>query len=336
MRQAIMGAGSLGTIVGALLSRQGYEIDLIDSWEEHVKVMNAAGATVRGKMELNVPVKAITPDQIQGEYDIIYYLVKSTADDVALPIVKQHLKPDGTVVVMQNGLPEEKVAAFIGRERVLGCPIGWGATLLGPGISELTSDPEKMTYDLGELDGSDSVRLNRLAEILGKAGVAHKSDNVVGLRWTKLISNASFSGMSTVIGATFGDVLDHPKALYCAGLITKEAIDIMEAASVTPAVIQGADIRFLNFTSQEEYENLVPVYKAIFEPHRALRASMLQDLEKGKACEIDSINGALVEWGSCYGVPVPVNSQVVQIIKDIEKGARQPGWSNLDLIRVGL
>lgn len=334
MRQAIMGAGSLGTVLGALLTKNGIDVDLIDTWAEHVQTLNEKGAAITGKMELNVPVHVITPEEMHGEYDIIYYLVKSTADEVALPKVKQHLKENGFVVVMQNGLPEEKVAEFLGKKRVIGCPIGWGATLLGPGVSELTSEPEKMTYDIGELDGSDSPRLNHLAEILNHAGIAHKSDNIIGHRWAKLIANASFSAMSTVIGGTYGDVLDNDKALYCAAYIAKEAIDLMAATSITPAPLQGADVRFLNFECQDGYKNLVPVYQAIMAPHRSLRASMLQDLEKGKKCEIDSINGAIVKWADRHSFPTPVNAQVVEIIKDIEKGARRPCWSNLDEIRI--
>ncbi|MGE5372424.1 MAG: ketopantoate reductase family protein [Solirubrobacterales bacterium] len=334
MRQAIMGAGSLGTILGALLTKNGYDVDLIDVWEDHVQALNQDGATITGKLDLNVPVRAITPDQMQGVYDIVFYLVKSTADHAALPKVKQHLAPAGFVAVMQNGLPEEKVSAFLGKERVIGCPIGWGATLLAPGISELTSDPEKMTYDIGELNGSDTPRLNQLQEILNHAGYAHQSNNIIGNRWSKLVGNSTFSAMSTVIGGTYGDVLDHPKALYCAACIGKEAIDLAAAAGVNMEPFQGADLRFLNFNTQEEYKNLIPIYQAVIGPHRPLRASMLQDLEKGKACEIDNINGVIVDWAARHNFSAPVNSQVVQIIKQIEKGQLSPCWSNLEQIEV--
>ncbi|MGE5405426.1 MAG: ketopantoate reductase family protein [Candidatus Saccharibacteria bacterium] len=334
MRQAIMGAGSLGTILGALLTRQGYQIDLVDVWTEHVRTLNEKGAAITGKMKLNQAVTALTPDQMEGYYDIIYYIVKSTDNVNALPFVKEHLKTDGTAVVMQNGLPEENVAAVIGTERTVGCPIGWGATLIAPGVSELTSDPEMMTFDLGELDGSDTKRLDILAEILNCAGIAHKSNNLVGLRWSKLVSNCTFSAMSTLMGGSFGDVLDDEKALYCAATICKEALAVMAAADIVPELIQGADIRWLDFTNREGYQNLIPVYKAIFGPHRALKASMLQDCEKGKPCEIDNINGAISTWAARYGVNVPVNEQVTRIIKEIDQGKLKPSPTNLDLIKV--
>lgn len=233
MRQAIMGAGSLGTILGALLTSKGIKVDLVDVWDEHVKALNENSATVTGKINLTVKkITALTPDQMEGLYDIVYLLTKSVNDDEVLTKVKQHLSADGVVVVMQNGLPEERVAAVVGPDRVVGCPVGWGATLQGPGISELTTDQDKMTFDLGELDGMDRPRLDLLAELLNNAGIAHKTNNLMGLRWTKLIANATFSGMSAALGCTFGDILDHPIALYYTAHIMKEAIEIVDAAGV--------------------------------------------------------------------------------------------------------
>lgn len=102
MRMAIMGAGSLGTIIGALLTKNGYEVDLIDSNVQHVEALNKSGAKIVGLMELVQPVKALTPEQMTGEYDLFLYLVKSTQHDSALPYVAKHLKPQGVVVAMQK------------------------------------------------------------------------------------------------------------------------------------------------------------------------------------------------------------------------------------------
>jgi len=334
MRMAIMGAGSLGTIIGALLCKAGQEVDLIDSNHEHVQVLNEKGATVVGKMECCVPVKALKPEMMTGEYDIVLYLVKATHDEEALPQVKQHLKSNGFVVTMQNGIPEERVAAVIGRDRTLGCAIGWGATWVEPGVSMLTSEVEKMTYDIGELDGSDSERLSLLADILKAAGTPEKTSNLLGIRWTKLTANATFSGMSTVLGGTYGDVLDNPKAKMCAGYIAREALAVTRAAGVTPELIQGFDIRYLDFHNQKELNNVMPIYDIIFGPHRALKASMLQDLEKGYQCEIDAINGVISEWSAKYVVPTPVNDKVVEIIKAMQAGQMKGSVANLDLIEL--
>ena len=113
MRMAIMGAGSLGTIIGALLTKNGYSVDLIKRNVQDVETLNKSGAKIIGLMDLVQPVKALTPDQMTGEYDIFFYLVKTTQNAEALKSVVKHLKSDGTVVAMQTLLSK---TGFVGTD----------------------------------------------------------------------------------------------------------------------------------------------------------------------------------------------------------------------------
>ena len=141
MRIALVGTGSLGTIIGALLTRAGEDIVLVDADRDHVTALNEKGATVTGHMELTVPVKAITPDAMDGFYDLAIYLVKSIYDDDALPGLLPHLSDDSGVLTLQNGIPEEKVASIVGRARTMGGAVGWAGILRGPGV--FFKDPAK-------------------------------------------------------------------------------------------------------------------------------------------------------------------------------------------------
>src|SRR5690554_855246 len=96
-RLAIVGTGSLGTIIGAFLSEAGYECDLFDTNKEHVNALNEKGATVTGFVDKNVKVRAFTPDQMEGEYDYFFYIAKQTANSVAVPQMAKHLKKDGCI-----------------------------------------------------------------------------------------------------------------------------------------------------------------------------------------------------------------------------------------------
>lgn len=84
-RIAVMGAGSLGTILGAYLSKAGRDVVLIDAYQAHVDALNQNGAHITGAVEMTVPVKAITPEQMEGQYDLFFYLAKQTYNDVAIP-----------------------------------------------------------------------------------------------------------------------------------------------------------------------------------------------------------------------------------------------------------
>lgn len=135
MKVGILGAGSLGTIMGAVVTKNGGEVTLIDVNKEHVDTLNKKGATVTGYLDLkNIPVKAITPDEMEGIYDIIIVLVKQTANKVALPRLLNYVDEDSVVCTLQNGIPEESVAEIFGTDRTVGGTVGWGGAGLHQGF----------------------------------------------------------------------------------------------------------------------------------------------------------------------------------------------------------
>jgi len=334
MRTAVVGAGSMGTIIGALLTRGGEDVLLVDVNEPHVKALNEKGARITGHMELTVPVKAITPDAMQGPYDLVIYLVKTTHDEQALPEILPHLGEESAVITLQNGVPEERVAAVVGRERTLGGAIGWGATLLEPGVSELTSEVEAMTYDIGELDGSVTERLQRVKALLDKAGKAEITTNLAGIRWTKLMANVSFSGLGAALNCTYGEILDNEKALIAATTIIVETIKTAQALGITMEPMQGVAPGVLIDIIRESEENALNVIRMVWGRHRDLVASMLQDLRKGLRCEVDTLNGYLSEKSAQAGVPTPVNDKVTEIIRGIQEGRYPLSFDNLEMIEV--
>ena len=101
-RIAIMGCGSLGTILGAYLNKAGLDVMMVDAWKEHVDVLNRKGATVTGSVQMNVPVKACTPDQMDGIYDLIIYMAKQTFNDIAIPQMLAHCGDDTIICTCQT------------------------------------------------------------------------------------------------------------------------------------------------------------------------------------------------------------------------------------------
>jgi 2-dehydropantoate 2-reductase len=342
MRTAILGAGSLGTIIGALIAKSGQQIDLIDSYKEHVEALNANGATVTGGLEINVPVKALLPEQMEGCYDFVIVLTKQTANATALTELLPHLHKESVVCTLQNGIPEEAVASYVGKERTIGGAVMFGATWVKPGVSMLTSPFEKvqeLAFEVGEIDGVMRPRLNQIKNILQAVGQTTLMDNLMGIRWNKVLQNSCFSGMSASLNCTFGDVLANQKAMECLAHIADEVLKVCHAQGYRMVEAFGEDFESLELRSKEDIPEKMALYHRIWDHHTKLKASMLQDLEKGKKTEIEYINGIVCKKGRAFGVSTPFNDKVVELVKEAESAHRLNDFSYLqrfnDILSIG-
>ena len=330
MRIAIYGAGSLGTILGAYISKAGVAIELINRNKAHVAALKEKGAQVVGTVQFTKQVVAYTPEEMSGEYDIIFLMTKQQHNAEVVAMLKGYLAADGVLVTFQNGLPEVQIASLLGEERVLGCTVAWGATMQGEGVCELTSEPDALSFSLGAISQNRSKHFAQVKELLELMGTVEVEENFLGTRWSKLLINASFSGMSAVLGCTFGEAAKPRESRRVVQALIKECIDVCQAGGIRIEPVQGKDIvKLLNYTNPVKKALSYLIIPIAIRKHAKLKASMLQDLEKGKLTEVDAINGAVSAYGRQVGCPTPMNDCVVQIIHDIEQGKLKPGFDNL-------
>ena len=337
MRAAILGCGAMGMILGAYLNKNGYEIQLIDAYADHVQALNEKGAQVTRCANFTVPVKAITPDQMEGQYDLVFLLTKQTANEVVLNHLLPFLKADSTVCTLQNGVPEPSVARIIGQERTVGGTLLWGATFIEPGVSELTSDITKgdVLFEIGELDGVIGERIRLVADALEKMGSVMITNNLMGARWLKVMFNSCWSGMSAALGCTFGDLIDNPKASACLSYIAHEGVTVCQALGYEMPLYGEKDMTLLGaIGTEEEFKQSQLMFYDILNALRPAKASMLQDLEKGKLTEIGMINGYICDEGKKAGIPTPFNDTVVRIVRGIEAGTFPLSMDNLQYFDV--
>ena len=330
MRVAIYGAGSLGTILGAFISKAGVPIELINRNKAHVEALKTKGAQVVGTMNFCQPVVAYTPSEMSGTYDIVFLMTKQQHNPEVVTMLKDFLAPDGVLVTFQNGLPEMQIAEILGEERVLGCTVAWGATLQSPGVCELTSEPDALSYSLGAISAKRSKHFNQVKELLELMGKVDVEENFIGTRWSKLLINAAFSGMSAVLGCTFGEAAGPKESRRIVQALIKECIDVCKKGGIRIEPVQGKDIvKLLDYSHPLKRAFSFFIIPIAIRKHAKLKASMLQDLEKGKLTEVDAINGAVSDYGRRVGFPTPMNDKVVEIIHRIEKGELKPDFSNL-------
>jgi len=330
MKTLIYGAGSMGIVLGAYIVKNGGDVTLVHHNPLQVKALRDNGARVVGTVDITASVKAILPEEMEGLYDIVILLTKTRENDANVRLIKDFLAPDGVLVTPQNGLPEQPIIDILGEKRVLGCTVAWGATLRGLGVSELTSSPDSLSFSIGTPSGVRANHQDDVKRLLELMGEVVEEKNFIGARWSKLLINSAFSGMSTVLGCTFGQAAKPMASRKIVLALIKECIDVCTAAGIRIEPVQGKDaVKLLDYNTWLKKQLSLFILPIAIRKHALLKASMLQDIEAGKLCEVDGINGAIAAFGRTVGCPTPMNDKVVDVIHRIEAGELRPSFDNL-------
>jgi 2-dehydropantoate 2-reductase len=252
MRLAIYGAGSLGTIIGAYITRSGTAIDLINRNVAHVQALRERGATVQGVMAFNTPVSALLPEEMTGVYDIISLLTKQQQNREVIEFLLPFVAEGGVVCTLQNGLPEPALAEVAGSHRILGGTVEWNAARTAPGVCFVASPVDTWRFRIGGLEGRNEEKLVQTKEVLQLMCPTQIEANFIGARWIKLLVNCAFGATSAVLGLPFRYVVDDPKARMIVLLVMKEAFDTATAAGITVEPFQGK-----NFVALFDFSGLL-------------------------------------------------------------------------------
>ena len=341
---AVYGAGAMGTVLGALLTKGGLEnVTLITRNKAHVHGLKTQGATIlcrADNTQFTIPVYALTPQEMveRGEkYDVVFLMTKQRNNAEILQTLLPHLHENSVVCTTQNGLPEPSVAEIVGVERTYGAATSFGATFVGEGAVELTSKMQAMSMEVGGYQ-NDNAKSEKIVEILSYAGKAIDKDdfakstkNLLGARWAKLAINAAFSGLSTLTGLTFGKVAKKKKTRKLALGILRECMSVANASGVTLAKMQGHDMeKLLGGKTLVKRFIAYMVLPFAMKKHKKLLSGMLKDIQNGRKCEIDFINGVVCKEGARVGVETPLCRQLVEMVHGIENGLYEIDYKNVD------
>ena len=304
MTIAILGAGALGCTIGAALTEAGHDAWLIGRPGPHVDALRTDGLRVdddTGSRTIAVQATA-DPDDI-GVADLVIVLVKSFQTRDAMRAAQALVGAETAVLSLQNGLGhEELLSAAIGREHVLLGSTLVGGVLLGPGHIR-TGTASRQTW-IGEVEGPGTPRTHAVATLLNSAGLTTSvSDDMAATRWEKLLINVATGAIAGLTGLTYGQLGEQRLLLATAS----------EAVTEAMAVAAAVGVRLSTTDPDRVWEQATAGLSGDF------KTSMLQSLERGQPTEIDLINGAVVQIGERHGVPTPVNSTLVALVKGLER-----------------
>jgi 2-dehydropantoate 2-reductase len=317
MQIAIIGAGAIGGLVGAKLALAGKDVIFLVRGRnlEAIRDGGIQLITSEGEQRVARTVSATDRYDLAGPQDIVLLAVKAHQVESVASEVPRLFGPDTVVVTLQNGVPywyfhqhggvlegttvrsvdpDGSAQAGIPPARVIGCVVYPAAELVAPGV---VKHIEGERLPVGELDGSSSDRVHRVSACLTEAGF--KAPVLADIRaeiWLKLWGNLSFNPISSLTHATLVDICQYPLTRGLAAAMMCEA----------EAVAHKLGIEF-RVSLDKRIAGAEKVGKH--------KTSMLQDVEAGRAPEIDALVGAVVELGRLTETPTPHIDTVYALVK---------------------
>lgn len=307
MKIAIVGAGAIGGYLGAKLSNAGEEVTFIARNQNLAAIQsNGFRLVLEDGSEEHAPgVRAVQRMADAGPQDAVLLTVKAHQVGDLLPDLQALLGPNTLVVTMINGIPwwyfhrlggahegrglesvdpGGRIAAAIGSDRIIGSVVYPAAELVSPGVVRVI---EGNRFTLGELDGSRSERIEALSQAMMRAGFkAPVSRDIRGEIWLKLWGNLSFNPISALTHATLEDICTFEPSRTLAANMMREAQTVAEKLGVVFKI---------------SLDKRIAGAQAV----GAHKTSMLQDVEHGRAMELNALVGSVVELGRITDTPTP-------------------------------
>lgn len=301
----IIGAGPVGSIMAAHLAKAGHDVTLIDILQAHMDEIKRNGLSITGVKVIKVPFLKSNIcygiDELSGkELDYIFISVKASVLPQILPILKQVVQPGITYISLQNGLDnEELIADVFGKKNTLRIVVNYAGNLIDNGKIRMSFfNPPNY---IGMMDPQAEKKAKELADIITKADLETTFTNdIKRYEWEKIILNAALSPVCALTRRTMKQMMEFKDTRSLAEAILRESIEVAAANGI------HYEPDFLKFCM------------SYLDKAGHHRTSMHVDIEKNNPTEISFINDKIVKYGKKKGIPTPINSTIVSLIRGSE------------------
>lgn len=306
MKYAILGAGAMGSIIGATLAKGGQDVVLIDPYQEHMDRIKQHGLRLTiGSSTETVRLDTCSDPNQAGPVDFIILLVKRVHSAAALEGAQVLIRPNTYICTLQNGLGNaELLEQYLPKERILQGVLRIAGRMNGPGdvSGEIAGG---IAVYIGSLANEDATvaTAKRLTEALTSGGLpAQFKSDVKQDIWTKAVNNICFNAPCGLLHLRIREYFAHPDG--------KRLIDDIAHETIQVAKAEGVTLEYQQIMRDLE-TNVLPTLGDHY-------PSLAQDMRNKRKTEIDSLNGAIVNYGRKLGIPTPVNDYITRLIKIAE------------------
>lgn len=319
MQTIILGGGALGSIIAALLTRDGQDVTVL-ARGQRAEFLRKHGVIVQGLVDDRVPVRVETDPAALRSADLLVVTPKTYDTEAAItPLAQLAVE---SVISVQNGvLKNEQLAAVFGAERVLGCIATFSGELLADGSVLYT---QNRGFHIGELPTGTSARVQRIVDMLVSAGIAGIADETVADgEWSKFIGWCPMMALSVLTRLPTGRFCADPQSAAYAVSMVREVAAVAAAQGI--AVDDSGPLPALTISGASDDEGarrVAEMGQRLMDNAPNHRMSTLQDLDNGKRLEVDETLGYVVRLADQAGVEVPVTRGAWQLITAIDRAAR--------------
>ena len=302
MHVLILGAGAIGSLLGARLAGTQVRISLFSTDREHIEAIRRSGLFIEeldGSLTNHTLPGFDEARRVPDDLDLVIVCVKSYATEAAVSGIRRVQRPSTVFLTLQNGIGNwEAIAGLTGWGSVLAGTTALGATRVAPGRVRHGGNGPTL---IGEPKGPASERARAIARLFKEAGLdAGVSDDVERLIWEKLIVNAGINAVTALTGIRNGVIAESAEASAVCRAAVEEAVLVARA--------RGLDIE------PDMAGRVLEVARATARN----RSSMGQDVDSRQRTEIGAINGAIINFAKQAGIDVPVNRMLTCLVKTLE------------------
>lgn len=321
MKILFVGAGAIGSLVGAYMARGGADVTLLDIGD-HIHVVGKEGLKVRtiGGDSFKVKVKASSDAKAIDDVDLLILTVKTLHTEPALASVA-HLKDRIELALsIQNGVEkEEHLIRFFGKEKIVGAMCLEGATRLGP--SEIQHTMTGITY-VGELDGRETGRVKAVCQMFTAGGLkAEVTAGILAADWAKWINFAASAAVCSLTRLEYYKILKNKELALLFAQIYREYVQLAKAKGIEVRDYPGLEVKTI---SEADPLRAIEILRTRGEGLEArgmtrVKPSLCQDVESGRRTEYEAIFGYAVRESGKMGVEMPLTRYIYQFLKGIDE-----------------
>jgi len=316
---AVLGAGAMGSIIGAHLARAGHSV-LMLARGRRAEQLERSGLNIRGLREFSQPVAVLTDVSQLSQADVLIVATKALGTHEALAKLR-HLQV-GAVFSIQNGvMKNEQLAAIWGAERVLGALADTSGELISSGEVLFTRNE---MLRIGELPGGDSTRASQIAHAIDAAGVCARAvPNIESLEWSKFAAWIGMMVLAVTTRAVTWKYLSDPDLARVLVRLVRQIAVVAAARGIVLSDQSPLPVHTLLSGSEAEAAAIIQSAGAqlkVRAPEH--RLSTLQDLDAGRPLEIDETLGHAVREAARLKLSVPMLDNFYRLTAGIDRSRR--------------